>query len=85
MKDSLGWQSVYTSPRMDAPLKHIALNTKFGPQSSEKMLAVALANNSIHLWSLTDIGASGTKIGMITFFVIDHSTVFRHILIIGRR
>jgi hypothetical protein len=65
MKDSLGWQSVYTSPRMDAPLKHIALNTKFGPQSSEKMLAVALANNSIHLWSLTDIGSSGTKIGII--------------------
>ncbi|KAK0409741.1 hypothetical protein QR680_004727 [Steinernema hermaphroditum] len=54
MKDSVGWQLMYTSPRMNAPISHIALNTKFGAQNSEKMLAVALANHEIHLWSMID-------------------------------
>lgn len=64
MKESLGWQSVYTSPRMDSAVRHVALNTKFGAQSSEKMLAVALANNEIHLWNISDADAQhGVKIG----------------------
>ncbi|TKR57568.1 hypothetical protein L596_030813 [Steinernema carpocapsae] len=54
MKDSVGWQLMYTSPRMEAPIEHIALNTKFGAQNSEKMLAVALSNHEIHLWSMID-------------------------------
>uniref|UniRef100_A0A914XFH3 BTB/POZ domain-containing protein KCTD3 n=1 Tax=Plectus sambesii TaxID=2011161 RepID=A0A914XFH3_9BILA len=69
MKDSLGWQAAYTSPRMDATLKHIALNTKFGPQSSERMLAAACANNFIHLWSLTDGNGGETKMGVFSLGV----------------
>lgn len=68
MKESLGWQSVYTSPRMEASVRHIALNTKFGPQSSEKMLAIALANNAIHLWNISDAHSpQGTKMGKLCF------------------
>lgn len=64
MKESLGWQQMYASPRMDAVVRHVALNTKFGAQSSEKMLAVALANNAIHLWNISEGNAGvGAKIG----------------------
>uniref|UniRef100_F1KWR6 BTB/POZ domain-containing protein KCTD3 n=1 Tax=Ascaris suum TaxID=6253 RepID=F1KWR6_ASCSU len=70
MKESLGWQSVYTSPRMEASVRHIALNTKFGPQSSEKMLAIALANNAIHLWNISDAHSpQGTKMGTFSLSV----------------
>lgn len=50
----MGWQPIYTSPRMDHPIGHIALVSKFGTQLSEKMLAVSLADNSVHLWCLDE-------------------------------
>lgn len=76
MKDSLGWQTAYTSPRMDATLKHIALNTKFGPQSAERMLAAACANNYIHLWSLTDGNGGETKMGQ-NYFIFDYLRFYK--------
>ncbi|VDM49206.1 unnamed protein product [Toxocara canis] len=70
MKESLGWQSVYTSPRMEATVRHIALNTKFGAQNTEKMLAIALANNAIHLWNISDTNSpQGTKMGTFSLSV----------------
>ena len=62
MKETLGWQPLFTTPRLESTVRHVALNTKFGPQSSEKMLAVALANNSIHLWNITESN-TGVKMG----------------------
>lgn len=60
MKESLGWQQLYISPRMDAVIRHVALYAKFG----EKMLAVSLANNAIHLWNISEGDANfGAKIG----------------------
>uniref|UniRef100_A0A914D7J2 BTB/POZ domain-containing protein KCTD3 n=1 Tax=Acrobeloides nanus TaxID=290746 RepID=A0A914D7J2_9BILA len=72
MKESVGWQLTYTSPRMDSPIRHIALNTKFGAQVSEKMLAVALANNTVHLWSLEEGGEgqqNNRKVGTFSLSV----------------
>ncbi|VDK42203.1 unnamed protein product [Anisakis simplex] len=69
-EESLGWQSVYTSPRLEATVRHIALNTKFGAQNTDKMLAIALANNSIHLWNISDTNTpQGTKIGTFSLCV----------------
>ncbi len=30
MKDSLGWQLIYSSPRMDHSIGHVAIVSKFG-------------------------------------------------------
>ncbi|KAK6108770.1 BTB/POZ domain family protein [Brugia pahangi] len=66
MKESLGWQQLYISPRMDAVVRHVALYAKFG----EKMLAVSLTNNAIHLWNISEGDANfGTKIGTFTLLV----------------
>ncbi|KAL3985787.1 BTB/POZ domain family protein [Acanthocheilonema viteae] len=66
MKESLGWQQLYISPHMDAVVRHVALYAKFG----EKMLAVSLANNTIHLWNISEGDANfGTKIGTFTLLV----------------
>uniref|UniRef100_W6NAN1 Potassium channel domain containing protein n=1 Tax=Haemonchus contortus TaxID=6289 RepID=W6NAN1_HAECO len=68
MKESLGWQSVYSTPRMDSLIRHVALNTKFGPQNTDRMVAVALANGNILLWSLEE-GDTAVKIGVFSLSV----------------
>uniref|UniRef100_A0A0N5AP67 BTB domain-containing protein n=1 Tax=Syphacia muris TaxID=451379 RepID=A0A0N5AP67_9BILA len=65
LKETLGWQPLFSTPRMDSIVRHVALNTKFG---SEKMLAVALSNNSIHLWNIKDIN-SGVEMGTFSLSV----------------
>ncbi|VDK74243.1 unnamed protein product [Litomosoides sigmodontis] len=66
MKESLGWQQLYMSPHLDAVVRHVALYAKFG----EKMLAVSLANNAIHLWNISEGDANfGNKIGTFTLLV----------------
>ncbi|KAE9411932.1 hypothetical protein Angca_007974, partial [Angiostrongylus cantonensis] len=67
MKESLGWQSVYRTPPMESLIRHVALNTKFGPQNTDRMVAVALANNNILLWALED--DSTMKIGTFSLSV----------------
>ncbi|CAJ0582429.1 unnamed protein product, partial [Mesorhabditis spiculigera] len=67
MKESFGWQSTYTSPKMASFIKHAALHTKFGPQSNEKMLAVALEDGNVCLWNITE--EAGTLIGKFTLGV----------------
>ncbi|PIO59891.1 hypothetical protein TELCIR_18632 [Teladorsagia circumcincta] len=68
MKESLGWQSVYSTPRMESLIRHVALNTKFGPQNTDRMVAVALANGNILLWSLEE-GDTAVKIGAFSLSV----------------
>ncbi|PIO72281.1 K+ channel tetramerization domain protein [Teladorsagia circumcincta] len=68
MKESLGWQSVYSTPRMESLIRHVALNTKFGPQNTDRMVAVALANGNILLWSLEE-GDTAVKIGTFSLSV----------------
>lgn len=66
MKESMGWQPIYVSPRMECPINHIALVSKFGgSQVTEKMLAIALTNNYVYLYILDENNEleSNRKIG----------------------
>ncbi|KAI6199388.1 BTB domain-containing protein [Aphelenchoides besseyi] len=56
LKESYGWMAGYVSPRMEATIKHVAFMSKFPTQTVEKMLAVALTNNLVYLWSLEENG-----------------------------
>ncbi|CAI4224763.1 unnamed protein product [Auanema sp. JU1783] len=53
-KKYTGWKAIFTSSHMEYVINHLAWNTKFGAQSNEKMLAIALANGTIHLWSISE-------------------------------
>lgn len=84
MKDSVGWQLAYVSNRFPAAVRHIALNAKSaGPGSGaggpgaggnggqatvEKLLALALSNQSISLFSVNEDGISN-QLGVFTLSV----------------
>jgi hypothetical protein len=48
MKENVDWQQFFTTPKMSSTVSHISLISKFGNQPEK--LAVALSDNSIHLW-----------------------------------
>lgn len=67
IKESSGWQQVFTSPYLDWTIERVALNAKVvgGPHGDkDKMVAVA-SESSIILWSVQD-GGSGSEIGRET-------------------
>ncbi|MGH0127148.1 UNVERIFIED_CONTAM: hypothetical protein FKN15_055988 [Acipenser sinensis] len=64
IKESSGWQQVFSSPYLDWAIERVALNAKVvgGPHGDkDKMVAVA-SESSIILWSIQD-GGSGSEIG----------------------
>lgn len=64
IKESSGWQQVFTSPYLDWTIERVALNAKVvgGPHGDkDKMVAVA-SESGIILWSVQD-GGSGSEIG----------------------
>lgn len=68
IKESSGWQQVFTSPYLDWTIERVALNAKVvgGPHGDkDKMVAVA-SESSIILWSIQD-GGSGSEIGGLLF------------------
>lgn len=68
IKESSGWQQVFTSPYLDWTIERVAVNAKVvgGPHGDkDKMVAVA-SESSIILWSVQD-GGSGTEIGRKNF------------------
>lgn len=68
IKESSGWQQVFTSPYLDWTIERVALNAKVvgGPHGDkDKMVAVA-SESSIILWSVQD-GGSGSEIGRNNF------------------
>ncbi|KAH0622702.1 hypothetical protein JD844_025232 [Phrynosoma platyrhinos] len=70
IKESSGWQQVFTSPYLDWTIERVALNAKVvgGPHGDkDKMVAVA-SESSIILWSVQD-GGSGTEIGIFSLGV----------------
>ncbi|XP_005348911.1 BTB/POZ domain-containing protein KCTD3 isoform X1 [Microtus ochrogaster] len=70
IKESSGWQQVFTSPYLDWTIERVALNAKVvgGPHGDkDKMVAVA-SESSIILWSVQD-GGSGTEIGVFNLGV----------------
>lgn len=70
IKESSGWQQVFTSPYLDWTIERVALNAKVvgGPHGDkDKMVAVA-SESSIILWSIQD-GGSGSEIGTYHYLV----------------
>uniref|UniRef100_A0A8C4SR81 BTB/POZ domain-containing protein KCTD3 n=1 Tax=Erpetoichthys calabaricus TaxID=27687 RepID=A0A8C4SR81_ERPCA len=70
IKESSGWQQVFSSPYLDWTIERVALNAKVvgGPHGDkDKMVAVASESNII-LWSIQD-GGSGSEIGMFNLGV----------------
>ncbi|XP_053314663.1 BTB/POZ domain-containing protein KCTD3 [Spea bombifrons] len=70
IKESSGWQQVFSSPYLNWTIERIALNAKVvgGPHGDkDKMVAVA-SESSIILWSIQD-GSSGSEIGVFSLGV----------------
>uniref|UniRef100_A0A8C5MCW9 BTB/POZ domain-containing protein KCTD3 n=1 Tax=Leptobrachium leishanense TaxID=445787 RepID=A0A8C5MCW9_9ANUR len=70
IKESSGWQQVFSSPYLNWTIERVALNAKVvgGPHGDkDKMVAVA-SESSIILWSIQD-GSSGNEIGVFSLGV----------------
>ncbi|XP_037534272.1 SH3KBP1-binding protein 1 [Nematolebias whitei] len=70
VKESTGWQQVFTSPRLDCTIDRVALNAKVMGGSlgdNDKMVAVASVTEII-LWSICPDG-NGTEIGVFSLNV----------------
>uniref|UniRef100_A0A8C5DYD2 BTB/POZ domain-containing protein KCTD3 n=1 Tax=Gouania willdenowi TaxID=441366 RepID=A0A8C5DYD2_GOUWI len=70
VKESSGWQQVFTSPRLDWPIDRVALNAKVMGGllgDNDKMVAVASVTEII-LWSICSDG-NGTEIGVFSLNV----------------
>uniref|UniRef100_A0A3Q2PEJ0 BTB/POZ domain-containing protein KCTD3 n=1 Tax=Fundulus heteroclitus TaxID=8078 RepID=A0A3Q2PEJ0_FUNHE len=70
MKESTGWQQVFTSPRLDCMIDRVALNAKVMGGSlgdNDKMVAVASVTEII-LWSICPDG-NGNEIGVFSLNV----------------
>lgn len=66
MKDSSGWQLVFTSPHIDNCIERIAINAKMNSQNgnsdgSSVMVAISYGNQ-VRLWGVSEQG-SRTNIG----------------------
>lgn len=72
LKDSSGWQLVFTSPYIEASIERIAINAKVnlssgGDQAPNKMIAISYGSQ-IRLWGITDSGTK-TDIGVFNLYV----------------
>lgn len=66
LKDSSGWQQVFTSPHIDNCIERIAINAKINSQNgnsdgSSVMVAISYGNQ-VRLWGVSEQG-SRTNIG----------------------
>lgn len=59
LKDSSGWQHVFTSPHIENCIEHTAINAKMGQSANgdatSKMVAIS-CGSQVHLWGITDEG-----------------------------
>lgn len=64
IKESSGWQQVFSSPYLDWTIERIALNAKVvgGPHGDKDKMVAAASESSIILWSIQD-GGTGNEIG----------------------
>ncbi|XP_042341912.1 BTB/POZ domain-containing protein KCTD3 [Plectropomus leopardus] len=70
IKESSGWQQVFSSPYLDWTIERIALNAKVvgGPHGDKDKMVAAASESNIILWSIQD-GGSGNEIGVFTLGV----------------
>ncbi|KAK6307055.1 hypothetical protein J4Q44_G00222030 [Coregonus suidteri] len=74
IKESSGWQQVFSSPYLDWSTERIALNAKVvgGPHGDKDKMVAAASDSNIILWSIQD-GGSGNEIGVFSLGVpVDH-------------
>ncbi len=79
VKESTGWQQVFSSPRLDWVIDRVALNAKVMGGSlgdNDKMVAVA-SGTEIILWAICPDG-NGNEIGKLWFhkMLLDLSHMF---------
>ncbi|KAL1513051.1 hypothetical protein ABEB36_002530 [Hypothenemus hampei] len=63
LKDSSGWQQVFTSPHIETCIERIAINAKMGSTETSKMVAISYGSQ-VRLWGISD---AGTKTNVGTF------------------
>lgn len=70
IKESSGWQQVFSSPYLEGTIERIALNAKVvgGPHGDKDKMVAASSGSSIILWSIQD-GGSGSEIGVFSLGV----------------
>uniref|UniRef100_A0A1A8EZ89 BTB/POZ domain-containing protein KCTD3 n=1 Tax=Nothobranchius korthausae TaxID=1143690 RepID=A0A1A8EZ89_9TELE len=70
IKESSGWQQVFSSPYLDWTIERIALNAKVvgGPHGDKDKMVAAASEHRIILWSIQD-GGSGNEIGVFSLGV----------------
>lgn len=64
IKESSGWQQVFSSPYLDWTIERIALNAKVvgGPHGDKDKMVAAASESNIILWNIQD-GGNGNEIG----------------------
>lgn len=67
LKDSSGWQQVFTSPHIDSCIERIAINAKMGAGGGDKMVAISYGGQ-VRLWGICEDG-SRTNIGIFNLHV----------------
>lgn len=71
LKDSFGWQLIFTSPYIEFPIERLSINAKVNvgnqEQQPSKMIAISY-DNQIRLWGISENG-SKTDIGTFNLFV----------------
>ncbi|XP_017274215.1 BTB/POZ domain-containing protein KCTD3 [Kryptolebias marmoratus] len=70
IKESSGWQQVFSSPYLDWTIERVALNAKVvgGPHGDKDKMVAAASESRIILWSIQD-GGSGNEIGVFSLGV----------------
>ncbi|XP_066245472.1 BTB/POZ domain-containing protein KCTD3 isoform X1 [Euwallacea similis] len=67
LKDSSGWQQVFTSPHIESCIERIAINAKIGSSETSKMVAISYGSQ-VRLWGISDAGTR-TNIGTFNLHV----------------
>uniref|UniRef100_A0A672R5G6 BTB/POZ domain-containing protein KCTD3 n=1 Tax=Sinocyclocheilus grahami TaxID=75366 RepID=A0A672R5G6_SINGR len=77
IKESSGWQQVFSSPYLNWAIERVALNAKVvgGPHGDKDKMVAASSESSIILWSIQD-GGSGSEIGVFSLGVPVDSLFF---------
>uniref|UniRef100_A0A671MQV3 BTB/POZ domain-containing protein KCTD3-like n=1 Tax=Sinocyclocheilus anshuiensis TaxID=1608454 RepID=A0A671MQV3_9TELE len=77
IKESSGWQQVFSSLYLDWAIERVALNAKVvgGPHGDKDKMVAASSESSIILWSIQD-GGSGSEIGVFSLGVPVDSLFF---------
>ncbi|TRY59644.1 hypothetical protein DNTS_027386 [Danionella cerebrum] len=77
IKESSGWQQVFSSPYLDLAIERVALNAKVvgGPHGDKDKMVAASSDSRIILWSIQD-GGSGSEIGVFSLGVPVDSLFF---------